>query len=100
MQLHACLQKDDLARLYRLFQRVPKGLDPVAETFKRHVEAEGMKLVKEATEAMEARKDKDAGGSHCMPGRHDNWVPSAYHNLSLPCRQHFQSTDSHHQHGG
>ena len=54
-------QKEDLARLYRLFQRVPKGLDPVADTFKKHVEAEGMKLVKEATEAMEARKDKDAG---------------------------------------
>lgn len=54
------LQKEDLARLYRLFQRVPKGLDPVADTFKRHVEAEGMKLVKEATEAMEAKKEKDA----------------------------------------
>lgn len=59
----ACIheQKEDLARLYRLFQRVPKGLDPVAETFKRHVDQEGMKLVKEATEAMEARRDKDAG---------------------------------------
>lgn len=53
-------KKEDLARLYRLFQRVPKGLDPVADTFKRHVEAEGMKLVKEATEAMEAKKEKDA----------------------------------------
>ena len=40
---------------------MPQGLDPVADTFKRHVESEGMKLVKEATEAMEARKDKDAG---------------------------------------
>ena len=41
---------------------MPKGLDPVADTFKKHVETEGMKLVKEATQAMEARKDKDAGG--------------------------------------
>ncbi|KAK9809634.1 hypothetical protein WJX73_009175 [Symbiochloris irregularis] len=54
-------KKEDLARLYRLFQRVPKGLDPVAETFKKHVESEGMKLVREATESMEAKKDKDAG---------------------------------------
>ena len=60
-------QKEDLARLYRLFQRVPKGLDPVSETFKKHVEAEGMKLVKEATEAMEARKDKDAGAQTLSP---------------------------------
>lgn len=40
-------QTDDLARMYRLFQRIPKGLDPVAEIFKEHVDTEGMKLVKE-----------------------------------------------------
>ena len=56
-----CVQKNDLARLYRLFQRIPKGLEPVAESFKKHVESEGMKLVKEATEAATAKKDKDAG---------------------------------------
>jgi len=55
------LQKSDLARMYRLFQRIPKGLEPVAESFKKHVESEGMKLVKEATEAATAKKDKDAG---------------------------------------
>ncbi len=33
--------------MYRLFQRIPKGLDPVAEIFKEHVDSEGMKLVKE-----------------------------------------------------
>ena len=54
-------QKSDLARMYRLFQRIPKGLEPVAESFKKHVESEGMKLVKEATEAATAKKDKDAG---------------------------------------
>ena len=55
------VQKTDLARMYRLFQRIPKGLEPVAESFRKHVESEGMKLVKEATEAATAKKDKDAG---------------------------------------
>lgn len=54
-------KKDDLARMYRLFQRIPKGLEPVADIFKKHVEGEGMKLVKEVTEAAEAKKDKEAG---------------------------------------
>ncbi len=55
------LQKEDLARMYRLFQRIPKGLDPVADIFKKHVEAEGIKIVKEVTEAIESKKEKDAG---------------------------------------
>lgn len=53
------VQKDDLARMYRLFSRIPKGLDPVADAFKRHVESEGSRLVKEVTEA--ANQKKDAG---------------------------------------
>lgn len=51
---------DDLARMYRLFSRITKGLEPVADMFREHVEAEGMKRVKEATEAAEAKKEKDA----------------------------------------
>ena len=47
--------------MYRLFQRIPRGLDPVAEIFRRHVESEGMKLVKEVTDAMQSKKEKDAG---------------------------------------
>ena len=47
--------------MFRLFQRIPKGLEPVADTFRDHVETEGTKLVKEATEAAEAKKDKEAG---------------------------------------
>ena len=54
------LQKQDLARMYRLFQRIPKGLEPVADSFKKHVQAECMKLVKEATEAATAKREKDA----------------------------------------
>ncbi|GFR52348.1 hypothetical protein Agub_g14894 [Astrephomene gubernaculifera] len=60
----AALLKDDktedLARMYRLFQRIPKGLDPVADIFKEHVDSEGMKLVKEVTEAVELSKEKAA----------------------------------------
>lgn len=47
--------------MYRLFLRIVKGLDPVADVFKRHVEGEGMKLVREVTEAAAAKKEKDAG---------------------------------------
>jgi alkylhydroperoxidase family enzyme len=46
--------------MYRLFSRIPKGLEPVADAFKKHVEADGMALVKEATEAATA---KAAAGS-------------------------------------
>lgn len=44
--------------MYRLFSRVPKGLDPVAESFRKHVESEGLALVKEVTEAAAQKKDE------------------------------------------
>ncbi len=56
------MQTEDLARMFRLFQRIPKGLDPVAEIFKEYVEHEGTKLVKEVTEAVESKKEKEGGG--------------------------------------
>lgn len=46
-----------MARIYRLFSRINKGLDPVAEAFKRHVEGEGLALVKEVTEAINQKKE-------------------------------------------
>jgi len=49
---------DDLSRMYRLFWRVPRGLEPVAEAFKEHVEREGARLVQEVAEATEARRDR------------------------------------------
>ena len=55
------LQKPDLARMFRLFTRIPKGLDPVANIFKKHVEGEGTKLVLQVTEALNSKKDKDSG---------------------------------------
>lgn len=63
------VQTEDLARMYRLFSRISKGLDPIADCFKEHVESEGMKLVKQVAEAAEAKKEKDAGGDRCaFPG--------------------------------
>ena len=47
--------------MYRLFTRIPKGLDPVADAFRKHVEGEGMNLVKEATEAAAAKKEAGRG---------------------------------------
>ena len=55
------MQKADLARMYRLFNRVEKGLEPVALMFKKHVEAQGLALVKQVSDAMDAKKAKDAG---------------------------------------
>eukprot|EP00192_Tetraselmis_astigmatica_P006584 CAMPEP_0117662932 /NCGR_PEP_ID=MMETSP0804-20121206/8315_1 /TAXON_ID=1074897 /ORGANISM="Tetraselmis astigmatica, Strain CCMP880" /LENGTH=747 /DNA_ID=CAMNT_0005469861 /DNA_START=284 /DNA_END=2527 /DNA_ORIENTATION=+ len=54
---------EDLGRMYRLFNRIPKGLEPVADIFRKHVEAEGMALVKEVTEAAQQKKEKDSGKS-------------------------------------
>ena len=52
---------DDLARMYRLFIRIPGGLDPIADIFKSHVDAEGLKCVKDATASIEERRAADAG---------------------------------------
>lgn len=47
--------------MYRLFSRIPKGLEPVADIFKKHVEGEGTKLVLQVTEALNNKKEKEAG---------------------------------------
>lgn len=52
---------DDLARMYRLFSRIQNGPEPVAALFRQHVDSEGMKRVKEATEAVEEKRGRDAG---------------------------------------
>lgn len=56
-------KRDDLARMYRLFGRIPKGLDPIAYLFRRHIEVEGMKLVQDAALAVEARREKEKKSS-------------------------------------
>ncbi|KAJ8470418.1 hypothetical protein OPV22_024761 [Ensete ventricosum] len=56
---HALLRDDkvdDLSRMYRLFCRIPRGLDPVSQIFKQHVTAEGTALVKHAEDAASNKK--------------------------------------------
>ncbi|KAK4586758.1 hypothetical protein RGQ29_023787 [Quercus rubra] len=56
---HALLRDDkveDLSRMFRLFFKIPKGLDPVSSIFKQHVTAEGTALVKQAEDAASNKK--------------------------------------------
>ncbi|PKI46479.1 hypothetical protein CRG98_033122 [Punica granatum] len=56
---HALLRDDkveDLSRMFRLFSKIPRGLDPVANMFKQHVTAEGTALVKQAEDAAANKK--------------------------------------------
>ncbi|CAI9274933.1 unnamed protein product [Lactuca saligna] len=56
---HALLRDDkvdDLSRMYRLFSKIPHGLDPVSSIFKQHVAAEGTALVKQAEDAASNKK--------------------------------------------
>ncbi|PSS06239.1 Cullin-1 like [Actinidia chinensis var. chinensis] len=53
---------EDLSRMYRLFCKIPKGLDPVANIFKQHVTAEGTALVQQAEDTA-SNKAEHTGGS-------------------------------------
>ncbi|CAM8989792.1 hypothetical protein QQ045_008861 [Rhodiola kirilowii] len=56
---HALLRDDkieDLSRMYRLFSRINRGLDPVSNIFKQHVTGEGTALVKQAEDAASTKK--------------------------------------------
>ncbi|CAM6047545.1 unnamed protein product [Sphagnum compactum] len=56
---HSLLRDDkveDLSRMYRLFCRIPKGLEPVAGVFRQHVTDEGTTLVKQAEDAASSKK--------------------------------------------
>ncbi|KAE8650386.1 cullin-1 [Cucumis sativus] len=62
---HALLRDDkvdDLSRMFRLFSKIPRGLEPVSNTFKQHVTAQGTALVKQAEDAASNKKaeKKDA----------------------------------------
>ncbi|XP_016700735.1 cullin-1 isoform X3 [Gossypium hirsutum] len=56
---HALLRDDkveDLSRMFRLFSKIPRGLEPVSSIFKQHVTAEGTALVKHAEDAASSKK--------------------------------------------
>ncbi|KAI3517969.1 hypothetical protein L1887_06241 [Cichorium endivia] len=64
---HALLRDDkvdDLSRMYRLFSKIPHGLDPVSNIFKQHVVAEGTTLVEQAEDVASNKKaeNKDVVG--------------------------------------
>ncbi|XAR61292.1 hypothetical protein NMG60_11034942 [Bertholletia excelsa] len=61
---HALLRDDkveDISRMYRLFCKIPKGLDPVANIFKQHVTAEGTALVQQAEDAASNKAESSVG---------------------------------------
>ncbi|KAJ4827943.1 Cullin-1 [Turnera subulata] len=51
---------DDLSRMYRLYHKITKGLEPVAAIFKQHITAEGTVLVQQAEDA--ASSQASTGG--------------------------------------
>ncbi|RZC21739.1 Cullin-1 isoform A [Glycine soja] len=61
---HALLRDDkveDLSRMYRLYHKIPKGLDPVANVFKQHITVEGTSLVQQAEEATSNQTTNGSG---------------------------------------
>ncbi|KAK9945610.1 hypothetical protein M0R45_011117 [Rubus argutus] len=52
---------EDLSRIYRLYHKIPKGLDPVAAVFKQHVTAEGTALVQAAEDATSNQASSGSG---------------------------------------
>lgn len=52
---------EDLSRMYRLFHKIPKGLDPVANMFKQHVISEGMILVQHAEDVASSKAENTSG---------------------------------------
>ncbi|ESQ36634.1 hypothetical protein EUTSA_v10009855mg [Eutrema salsugineum] len=53
---------EDLSRMYRLYNAIPNGLEPVAEAFKRHVTLEGNALIKQAEDAAATGGNGGGGG--------------------------------------
>ncbi|KAK7284680.1 hypothetical protein RJT34_19430 [Clitoria ternatea] len=52
---------EDLSRMYTLYHKIPKGLDPVANVFKQHITAEGTALVQHAEEATSNQSTSGSG---------------------------------------
>uniref|UniRef100_A0A5B7BPQ6 Cullin-1 n=1 Tax=Davidia involucrata TaxID=16924 RepID=A0A5B7BPQ6_DAVIN len=57
---------DDLSRMYRLFCKILKGLEPVASIFKQHVTAEGTALVQQAEDAASNKAENAAGSQELV----------------------------------
>ncbi|KAF9591384.1 hypothetical protein IFM89_004069 [Coptis chinensis] len=55
---------EDLSRMFRLFSKIPQGLDPVSRMFREHVTNEGIALVKQSEDAANTKtaEKKDVVG--------------------------------------
>lgn len=53
-------KREDLRRLCRLYSRVPKGLVPIGNILKQHIQKEGMELVREQRARLEAASEAAA----------------------------------------
>jgi cullin 1 len=49
-------KEEDLSRMYRLFSKINRGLEPIANMFKTHVTNEGTALVKQAEDSASNKK--------------------------------------------
>ncbi|XP_004294382.1 PREDICTED: cullin-1-like [Fragaria vesca subsp. vesca] len=47
---------EDLSRMFRLYHKVPKGLEPVGDVFREHVTDEGKALVQQAEDALSSQQ--------------------------------------------
>lgn len=52
---------EDLSRIYTLYHKIPKGLDPVSAIFKQHVTVEGTALVQQAEDAASSQAANGTG---------------------------------------
>ncbi|XP_057871638.2 cullin-1 [Cryptomeria japonica] len=82
-------KKDDLSRMFRMFNKIYQGLDPIACTFKQFVTGEGTELVKQAEDAaanIQGRRDtsgtRDQGFIRKLFDMHDK-----YEHYVLECFQ-------------
>ncbi|KAL6968463.1 Cullin-1 [Sarracenia purpurea var. burkii] len=64
----------DLSRMYRLFCKIPKGLDPIANIFKQHVTAEGTALVQQAEDAASNKKTSSLQAEHTVGSQEQVFV--------------------------
>lgn len=53
---------EDLSRMFRLYHKIPKGLEPVANVFKQHVTDEGKALVQQAEDAASNQQGLNGAG--------------------------------------
>jgi cullin 1 len=53
-------QVEDLSRMYRLYNKIPRGLEPIARLFREHVIAEGITLVQQTENSA---NDQSSNGS-------------------------------------